>query len=279
MLLRGGCGSWSLPLDGAVSTHIVKPPHAEAEYRDLVRTETLAMNLARRVGVTTVEVWNERFGEVEASVISRYDRHVEPPSGLVRTHQEDLCQATSTDGRKKYQRDGGPGLRQVAEMLRRSRSDLAPLLRLTTFNVAIGNGDAHAKNLSLLRHGDARVELAPGYDLSPHMHYAAYQRQPHAAMSVGGEYDLRAISAAHLVEEATRWGMDRQRAHEEVSTVLARVAEEVSGLSRTDLLGVDDVVDEVISERVGELVAGRRAQPATSVAPSRRRRSTAPTSS
>ena len=164
-------------------------------------------------------------------------------------------------------------------MLRRSRSDLAPLLRLTTFNVAIGNGDAHAKHLSLLRHGDARVELAPGYDLSPHMHYAAYRRQPHAAMSVGGEYDLRAISAAHLVDEAARWGMDREAAREEVSTVLARVAEEVSDLSRTDLLGVDDVVVDVIAGRVGELLAGRRAQPATSVAPSGRGRGAAQTPS
>ena len=87
VLLRGGRGSWRLPLDGAVSTHIVKPPHAEAEHRDLVRTETLAM-LARRVGVTTVEVWNESFDEVEASVISRYDRHLDPSGQLVRTHRE-----------------------------------------------------------------------------------------------------------------------------------------------------------------------------------------------
>ena len=53
------------------------------------------------------------------------------------------------------------------------------------------------------------------------------------------------------------------------------VATEVSDLSSAELFGIDDVVVEVISERVGELVAGRRAQPAAGVAPSGRGRGAA----
>jgi serine/threonine-protein kinase HipA len=37
--------------------------------------------------------------------------------------------------------------------------------------VAIGNTDAHAKNISLLRHPDGTAILAPAYDVAMHVHH------------------------------------------------------------------------------------------------------------
>jgi serine/threonine-protein kinase HipA len=44
--------------------------------------------------------------------------------------------------------------------------DVTALLSRTTFNMAVGNADAHAKNFSLLHDADSpAVRLAPLYDV------------------------------------------------------------------------------------------------------------------
>lgn len=81
-------------------------------------------------------------------------------------HQEDGCQATARPPGLKYEEQGGPALRDFAEVIRNFADprDVTGLLRRTTFNMAIGN--AHAKNFSL-RHepGVPVVTLAPLYDV------------------------------------------------------------------------------------------------------------------
>ncbi len=49
-----------------------------------------------------------------------------------------------------------------------SRGDavLCPLFELVIFNFAIGNGDAHRKNFSLLTGEDGSTALSPAYDLA-----------------------------------------------------------------------------------------------------------------
>lgn len=44
------------------------------------------------------------------------------------------------------------------------------LLEAITFNVVIGNGDAHSKNYSVMIDRDGSVSLAPIYDAAPVMH-------------------------------------------------------------------------------------------------------------
>ena len=101
--------------------------------------------------------------------IRRYDRQDSPDGGLpVRVHQEDGCQATGTPPGLKYEEQGGPALRDLAALLRDfgDPRDVTTLLRRTTFNMAVGNADAHAKNFSLLHDTDGpTVRLAPLYDV------------------------------------------------------------------------------------------------------------------
>ena len=67
-------------------------------------------------------------------------------------HQEDGCQATATPPGLKYQEQGGPALRDLADVIRDfgDPRDVTSLLRRTTFSMAVGNADAHAKNFSIL---------------------------------------------------------------------------------------------------------------------------------
>ena len=74
-----------------------------------------------------------------------------------RLHQEDFCQALGVPRRLKYEKDGGPGLRQYLELLRRNSTDYLAdepeLIRRIAFNYLIGNADAHAKNFGCLPTG------------------------------------------------------------------------------------------------------------------------------
>lgn len=89
---------------------------------------------------------------------------------LHRLHQEDLLQTLGLPSMMKYQREGGPSLAQVADILRahtdRPAIHIARLRDWQMFNCLIGNWDGHAKNLALLYPPDSAVpELAPFYDL------------------------------------------------------------------------------------------------------------------
>src|SRR5262249_41886680 len=101
--------------------------------------------------------------------VRRYDR-LESAGGALpaRVHQEDGCQAIATPPGMKYEEQGGPALRDLADLLRNygDPADVTRLLRRTTFNMAVGNADAHAKNFSVLHDTDnPAINLAPLYDV------------------------------------------------------------------------------------------------------------------
>ena len=121
------------------------------------------MTLPTACGLRTPETELLQVGGLAVLAVRRYDR-LEEKAGLVRLHQEDGCQATAMPPALRYEEHGGPSLRTLATILRDfgDPADVTDLLRRTTFSMAVGNADAHAKNLSLL-HDDAgsAVRLAP----------------------------------------------------------------------------------------------------------------------
>ena len=166
--------------------------------------------------------------------VRRYDRQDSPDRSLpVRVHQEDGCQATGTPPGLKYEEQGGPALRDLAALLRDfgDPRDVTTLLRRTTFNMAVGNADAHAKNFSLLHDTDGpAVRLAPLYDVlsTIALELTDGTGQPmradtHLGQRVAGQTDIRKITAADLVDEATTWGIRRRSATAVVTETLDRV--------------------------------------------------------
>lgn len=173
LLVKLEDGNWGRPLHGRPSTHIVK---ADDPYRPgVVEAEAHCLALAKAIGLTTIDIELEQVGERNCLIVSRFDR-----SGGVdavhRVHQEDLCQALAIDPddnrrRAKYERAGGPGLKQAAQLLDSYSHDpldqLDRLVAIATFTVLIGNADAHGKNLALVHPDPEHVELAPLYDTVP----------------------------------------------------------------------------------------------------------------
>lgn len=162
-----GDGSMSLPLGNAPTSHIIKPTMG---YRpDLPQTavnEALVMSLARAVRLDVPDV---RYSpELDAVVIARYDRTLDANGHLWRMHQNDLCQIMGVPSKRKYEAEGGPSLKGCFEAVmghsNQPALDKKRLIEWVVFNLAVGNMDSHAKNLSLLVE-DGKTRLAPFYDM------------------------------------------------------------------------------------------------------------------
>ena len=220
-------GSWGWPEGGAVSSHIIKPePLGNAGVPHLIQTEHWAMTVASAAGLGAAKTTVESFDGRSALVVARYDRT--PDGG--RLHQEDFCQALGLDPDAKYEstieseRLGSRLRRLVSVAADRALDPQAfrvDLLSAVTFNVIIGNGDAHSKNYSLLlgRHGE--VSLAPLYDTAPVMYLdPRYKGTGHV---INGRTNIDAVDEADLVAEARTWGLAPGVAQSVVRSVMERV--------------------------------------------------------
>jgi serine/threonine-protein kinase HipA len=166
VLLRDG--EYALPQGVAASSHILK--FQVPDYRHVPLYEAFLGEMARAAGIPAAPSYLDSIEEEKFLVVERYDRFWRDGE-VQRLHQEDFLQALGPGFRDKYQAQGGPGLSECIELVRRYSEqpahDLLQLLRWHIFNVLAGNSDAHAKNLSLCQvgEGEERWRLAPFYDL------------------------------------------------------------------------------------------------------------------
>jgi len=227
---RANDGTWQRPYGDAPSTWILKPdgPHPMAA------NEATCLRLAAECGLPVPEAELLDIAGLPVLAVKRYDRQDAPAGDIpVRVHQEDGCQATATPPGLKYEEQGGPALRDLAEVIRNfgDPRDVTHLLRRTTFNMAVGNADAHAKNFSVLHEPDGpAISLAPLYDLlsTIALELTDTAGQPtradtHLAQRVGRQTDIRKVTASDLIDEAATWGIRRRAASSVVAETLDQV--------------------------------------------------------
>jgi serine/threonine-protein kinase HipA len=237
MLLVRTADGWARPAGGFPSTHILKAE--DRRLPGMAKLEAGALALAREVGLTSVEASTETFDGIACVIVSRFDRVPEqsanpPPDAPTRSrrlHQEDVCQALGVDpelarGKGKYEASGRPSFADVAGLLDRFADDPAEqlnrLLAVATFTVAIGNADAHGKNLSLLHTTPGVVELAPLYDTVPTVLWPTLRDE--AAMRVNGRPRLATVTLDDLVTEARSWNLGATIARRAVTETAERLS-------------------------------------------------------
>lgn len=225
----------SLPLNGAPSTHILKP--AIERFARVVFNEALCMNLARAIGTNAARVQTRQVEGIDYLLVERYDRSAssDPATGVTtlrREHQEDFCQALGIVPENKYQAEGGPSLKQSFDLLRDASAapviDLQALLDAVMFNFLIGNNDAHGKNFSLLYSG-GQIRLAPLYDLLSTSYYPELSAK--MAMKIGGEYLSSAVVPKHFEQLAAEAGLAKpllKRRLQEIAEAIASKLPEVT---------------------------------------------------
>src|SRR5271154_6040454 len=84
------------------------------------------------LGVPSATAEIADFGDRRTLVVERFDRLWTKDGRLLRRPQEDTCQARSIPPTRKYQSDGGPGARDILELLKgsdRPIEDIATFLR------------------------------------------------------------------------------------------------------------------------------------------------------
>jgi serine/threonine-protein kinase HipA len=230
LLGRAVDGTWQRPYGDAPSTWILKPddPHPMAA------NEATCLWLASACGLKVPQCELLNVGGLPVLAVKRYDRRDRADGQLpARIHQEDGCQATATPPGMKYGEQGGPALRDLAALLRNfgDPRDTTDLLRRTTFNMAIGNADAHAKNFSVLHDpGGRRIRVAPLYDVLSTIALEltdatgqTVQADTHLGQRVGGQADIRKVTAASLTDEAVSWGIRRRSAAAVITETIDRL--------------------------------------------------------
>ena len=193
-----------LPQGTSPSSHILKPSiRALPGVWESAANEAIVMRAAAKCRLPTAEVFFEP--NTAACVVKRFDRFDDEHEQLARLIQYDLCQLNGTPSDRKYEAEGGPGIRRCAELIRRysvtPAVDLRSFLGWIFFNLYVGNNDGHAKNLSLLAHRQGGARLAPFYDLMCTRIYPGLSRS--YAFKVGGEERPGQITREHVVKMAT----------------------------------------------------------------------------
>ncbi|GLQ51118.1 HipA domain-containing protein [Dyella flava] len=151
------------PVGRVASTHILKPNHPRPDdYPHSAVNEWFVMCLAHRVGLNVPSVSLRRVPE-PIYLVQRFDREGESPD-VRRRHVLDACQLLSIDHIFKYQQATAENLRELAERCRSRAATRQAIFRWSVFNLLVGNGDAHLKNLSFFPSAQG-IELAPHYDL------------------------------------------------------------------------------------------------------------------
>jgi len=257
IVLSRTTSGWARCLDGHPSTHIAKLSHPPGSYaEDVVHTEVASLDLARALGLTTVEAGLIDFAGHLAIVVSRYDRSLDEGGRIRRIHQEDGAQAlgiNTDDPNRKFQYSRAlPSLQKLAEVLRAGGSEPDELLALTTFNLAIGNTDAHAKNISFIRHPNGDASLAPAYDIAMHLHHTSANRT--FAMNVNGKSIIDSITVDDLITEAGHWPMPKRRATLTVAKTLHNLWAALTTLDHSGYPGVPEAAFNVVVGRTRDLI-------------------------
>ena len=248
LLTRMPDGSWGRPVDGTPSTHILKPEIDR--FPNTVENEAFCMRLARNLGVPVAGIETTTVNGRRLIVIERYDRVIDADGAVQRIHQEDFCQATGTLPDKKYEEDGGPTLRQIAEILQAvaGPESLELLLRAVTLNAVIANGDAHGKNLSLRHEPSGALRLAPLYDLMS----TRVCGDRRLAMYIDTVQRTDRVTVNRIVNEASRWGMSQRRAVEIVADVLDRIPGAAEA-ARVETEGLPADIPAVVDSQLAQL--------------------------
>ncbi|MGB3227117.1 MAG: type II toxin-antitoxin system HipA family toxin [Saprospiraceae bacterium] len=244
----------SIPLGNAPSTHILKP--SNKRFEGMVFNEALCMGHAAAIGLNTAKVEIGRVEDTDYILVERYDRSILSGKNdqYERLHQEDFCQALGIVSERKYQKEGGPSLKDCFKLLREISNtpliDLQRLLDMVIFNYVVGNHDAHGKNFSLLyeageKSDEIKVRLAPFYDIVCTDFYPELDK--HLAMEIGGKYISTAILPKHFEKFADDTGLAKRLVKQRVREIAGLIIENIP----------NSTLDHPIAKEISDLIIRR----------------------
>lgn len=153
-----------------------------ADKPNLIQNEFACMNLARKCGIETPKIkFVHDRNRNQGLLIERFDRSWNEHDGkLEMLHQEDACQFLGKYPADKYNLSYAEIAEGILNVATAPQASLLKFIRLFAFCYIIGNGDLHAKNISVVTHPDLQLtDLSPGYDLLTTQIYGDYKMSNH----------------------------------------------------------------------------------------------------
>lgn len=257
-------GKWHIPHGTTATTHIMKPQIGRLpdglDLTQSVENEFLCLRLTAGLGLPSARTAIADFGGERVLVVERFDRRWTRDERLLRVPQEDCCQALSVSPALKYEPDGGPGIRDILELLKASNdpaADQMMFLRAQIVFWLLGATDGHAKNFSIFLQPGGRFSLTPLYDImssQPAMDAGQLRKnQFRLANRVGNSrrYVIDQIMPRHFVQTAENSGL-RAAVVEQLYAELTESAEAAIGETLAAL------PDDFPSELAASIVGGMR---------------------
>jgi serine/threonine-protein kinase HipA len=225
------------PLPGTPSVHILKPNHQGTEYPASVMNEFFVMRLAQAVGLDVPSVYRQ-YAPEPVYIVERFDRM--PPAGMKlnqadpdvirRRHVIDTCQLLNKSRNFKYTGANLAALNEAIALCRAPAAARMHLFRWVLFNVLIGNGDNHLKNISFLV-SEEGISVAPAYDLLSTAVYDtktiattvdATARWPDTQLSltIGTATRFADIRRHHLLDAGQTLGLAKATVEREIERML-----------------------------------------------------------
>jgi serine/threonine-protein kinase HipA len=211
---------WQVPHGTTATTHILKPEIGKMpngiDLSQSIENEHLCMRLTASFSLPTAHTEMREFSGKRALVVARFDRRWTRDDRLLRLPQEDCCQALSVPPPRKYEPDGGPGIRDILELLKASdepEADQRLFLKAQIVFWLLGATDGHAKNFSIFLLPGGRFRLTPLYDvMSTQPNVDAGQirhNRMKLAMAVGDKrhYVIDSIMPRHFLQTAASCGV------------------------------------------------------------------------
>jgi len=160
----------SVPVARAAARYILKvdPP----EYPHVVENEHYFLSAARSAGILTTEA--ELVADAEdrkGLLVRRFDRVVDAAGATHSRACEDACQLMNLWPADKYNVSSERLTAAVANVCAAGPVAVRDVYRQLCFAWLTGNGDVHAKNISVLATSEGEWRVAPAYDLPSTLPY------------------------------------------------------------------------------------------------------------
>ena len=214
---KASAGMISVPVGRRGERYILKidPP----EYPHVVENEAFFLALAReaRIDSARAQIVRDQDGR-PGLLVRRFDRVPQADGSSLAVACEDACQVLGRWPADKYSVTSEEVVTALADRCAARAVALLRLFEQLCFAWLTGNGDVHAKNISILeRDGEWRV--SPAYDLPSTVPY----RDTTLALSIGGK--RKGLSRRGLLSFANEVGLPARAAVKALDGVLAGTGE------------------------------------------------------
>jgi serine/threonine-protein kinase HipA len=231
-----------LPASRAGSQYILKLQSPDFPY--VIENENYFLGTARRAtkNVVQAELVHDSEGN-SGLLVTRFDRILDNSGNPISLPVEDACQILNRWPADKYNVSSEKIIHEISNLCTSKIVATKELYRQFCFAWLTGNGDLHAKNISILASQDGEWKVAPAYDLPSTIFYGDRT----LALTIGGKKSEH--SRRSLIEFGVNVGLPEKVAIKVLDEMLDATSMVIPDL-RSGLLAFNN---QIISDSVAEL--------------------------